>query len=256
MRGLVAAHGRAPFDVSGTAHLTARAQATPCWPGCWPARRPAGRGDHLDAAGRLAAAWGRAAVDGDPATTWTDGLRDGGGRLVDRQPGDPLTVDHLDLAVVDDGRPLGADQPRLRDEAGGSGSWSCQPWGTDGARRVPLGRSGWPFRPLTATRSTVTVAAIDPRTTVDRRSGESVVLPVAVAELGLPARRPAAARARSTAAAATTSSASTAHRGRAAPRRDRRPARSPAPHHRARAGGATLALGEDAPAPHAAVVTG
>ena len=42
------------------------------------------------------------------------------------------------------------------------------------------------FPAVTGRGLTVTIATVDPRTTVDRRSGESVVLPVAIAELGVP----------------------------------------------------------------------
>jgi hypothetical protein len=53
-----------------------------------------------------------------------------------------------------------------------------------GAPAVPTSVA---FAPLEASELTVTVTAADQRTTIDRRYGEAVVLPVAIAELGLPA---------------------------------------------------------------------
>ncbi len=169
------------FTISGTAHLTARMGDE----GVVLARllgRPADVVATSTLAGSLVSG-GRSATDGDPTTTWQTAFDGALGASVTVSPGRTLTVDHLDLQVVADGRH--SVPTALTVTAGGRSEHVALPAvdAAAGGGAVPLHVS---FPPVTGDALTVTIAAIEPRTTIDRRSGESVVLPSAVAELGVP----------------------------------------------------------------------
>jgi arabinofuranan 3-O-arabinosyltransferase len=92
------------------------------------------------------------------------------------------TVDHLDLQIVNDGRhsvptilsvsgdgqpPTRIDLPVLPEQAT--------------PISVPIS-----FPPVSRNSLTVTIGSVEPRYTTDRRYGDRVMLPVAIAELGIP----------------------------------------------------------------------
>jgi arabinofuranan 3-O-arabinosyltransferase len=123
-----------------------------------------------------------AAVDGNPATSWQTAFNGAEGASISVHPGGPLAVDHLDLQILNDGRhsvprsltvtmdgqpPVRVDLPDLPEQP--------QP--------VPLTVA---LPALTGNELTVTIGAVDPRYTTDRRYGDRVMLPVAIAELGVP----------------------------------------------------------------------
>ena len=83
----------------------------------FPASRPAAitvtSSQHLPGGRRRA---GSSAIDGDPTTVWSDGVRRSVGSGVDVQTAEPVTFDHLDLQVVADGQ---HSVPTQLDDAGG-----------------------------------------------------------------------------------------------------------------------------------------
>ena len=116
-------------------------------------------------AGRAHGARGRRRVDGDPTTAWTTPF-DGSVGPVDRGVhAAPVTVDHLDLAVVADGRH--SVPTRLRIEADGESRVVDVPAITDSTTvgattEVPLD-----FEPVTGSTVRVTVDAIRPVSTLE-----------------------------------------------------------------------------------------
>ena len=122
-----------------------------------------------------ATARGSAALDGDPATAWSPAFADAEPALNVVASG-PVTFDRLDPSVVDDGRR--SVPTRLRIEADGAV-----------AETVDLTRGGEPVvlsQPVTATSFRFVVEAMEERTTIDWHSSAAVVVPPAIAELGIP----------------------------------------------------------------------
>ena len=135
-------------------------------------------------AGTLTAS-GRAAVDGDPATAWQTAFGGAVGAAVTVHAGAPLTVDHLDLQIVNDGHH--SVPTAITVAAGGEQREVTLPPVPEEETPVAVPVS---FAPLTGNDLTVTIAAVESRTTIDRRYGEPVQLPAAIAELGLPGYTP------------------------------------------------------------------
>src|SRR5262249_28320397 len=106
------------------------------------------------------------------------------GAAVTIHAGTPLTFEHLDLQIVNDGRH--SVPSALTIAAGGEARQVTLPPSPEQASAVPVQGS---FPPLTGNDVTLTIAAVDSRTAVDRRYGETVALPAAIAELGLPGYR-------------------------------------------------------------------
>jgi hypothetical protein len=130
-----------------------------------------------------------AALDGDPATAWTTPLGPGkqiGQSLTVQLPTD-MTLDHLDLQVVVDGRHSVPSRLRV---AGDHGSAlvdlprlprQSEPDASDRVTvRIP---------PLETRTITVTILGIRPRRAADSYTGGRDTLPVAIAELGIPGVR-------------------------------------------------------------------
>ena len=137
----------------------------------------------------MPSAGGGAAIDGDPATAWQTAFGPATGATLDVTLPAPATIDHLDLQVVADGR---HSVPTALTVAAGSEQREVQ---------LPLIEQppdGGPvavqasFAPLTTDHLTVTITGSRDVTTIDRRTGEPVVLPVGLAELGLPGVPPPA----------------------------------------------------------------
>jgi arabinofuranan 3-O-arabinosyltransferase len=142
-----------------------------------------------DSSGRLqgdVADTASAALDGNPSTVWSSPLGDGeqiGQSITVRMP-HSVTVDHLDLRVVVDGRHSVPSRLRI---SGDSGSAVVS------IPRLP--RQGRPdgsdpvtvrFPAISGRHLRITVLAIRPLRAVDYYAGGDVTLPVALAELGIP----------------------------------------------------------------------
>src|SRR5262249_41755291 len=133
-------------------------------------------------------AGGRAAVDGDPATVWQTAFGPAKGATITVTEPASLSLDHLDLQVLADGKHSvptslvvsnGTERravtlPAIADRAGSA------------AVSVPIS-----FPTLSGDHFTVTITGTRDLATIDRESEQPVVLPVGIAELGLP--RPSAA---------------------------------------------------------------
>ncbi len=179
LRRIITLPAERTFSVSGTVHLTTR-EGDAEFAMADVFQQPPDAVASSVLAGSLAS-FGRAAVDGDPATTWQTAFGGATGASVGINPGRRLTVDHLDLQIVNDGRH--SVPTSLFITAGGRTQPVALPHLPEQDTPVPVSVS---FPAVTGADVTVTIATIDPRTTVDRRTGEAVELPTAIAELGIP----------------------------------------------------------------------
>lgn len=126
-----------------------------------------------------------AALDGDPATAWSSALDAATGATLTVDLAQPVTVDRLDLQVVADGR----HSVPTRLEVLVDGAVVARPalpalddGGTPGATTlVPI-----EIPSTTGRRVDVRVTDVRAVTSTSWDSGEAVVHPVAIAELGLP----------------------------------------------------------------------
>ncbi len=124
------------------------------------------------------------AVDGDPSTAWTTPFASPVGQWAEVQAPAPVTFDHLDLQVVADGRH--SVPTRIRVDADGQSRTVDLPavpdLDTENATvSVPV-----QFEPLTAGTVRVTIEAVREETTTEYYSNTPIVLPAALAELGIP----------------------------------------------------------------------
>ncbi len=130
----------------------------------------------------------RSAIDGDPSTSWTTPFSSAEGAAITVTNPEPVTFDHLDLAVVTDGRhsvpaslslvvdgnvqaPVLLDVSSLSTEATSSGRTVL---------RVDLPQ------PVTGSQFTFTIDAVHEATTIDWYSTSTIGFPVSIAELGMP----------------------------------------------------------------------
>jgi hypothetical protein len=130
------------------------------------------------------AARGSSAFDGDPATTWSTAIGAPQGQWVDVRTSRPVTFDHLDLQVVADGQHSVPTQ--LQIDAGGQSRTVDVPAITDGKAgsapvSVPVS-----FAPLTGDDVKITVTQVRPVQTRSYPDDQPQVMPVAVAEFGVP----------------------------------------------------------------------
>ena len=135
------------------------------------------------------AARGSSATDGDPATAWTTPFGDATGQWVDVATPAPVTVDHLDLQVVADAEHSVPTQ--LTVAAGGESRTVALPAITPGATgtadsagktvTVPVS-----FPAVTGSDLRITISGVAPSTTTNYTTLQPQVLPVAIAELGIP----------------------------------------------------------------------
>ena len=118
---------------------------------------------------------GSALVDGDSSTWWSPAFDDPEPAIT-IEPG-PRTggIDHLDLVLVDDPRRSTVTRIRVETDDGDAVSVDVPP----GGERVELPR------PLFGTTYRVVIEAIDERTSIEWFSNEPVVVPPAIAELGI-----------------------------------------------------------------------
>lgn len=124
------------------------------------------------------------AVDGDPSTAWSTAFGAPVGQWLEVRTPQPVTFDHLDLQVVADKRH--SVPTRLRIDADGQTREVTVPAITDrqgdnATVTVPVR-----FDPVTARRVRVTIADIRGVETTEYFSNSQIVMPVAIAELGLP----------------------------------------------------------------------
>ena len=135
-------------------------------------------GPRVTGSSRLAGAVaerGSAALDGDPSTWWSPAFGDDEPALL-VESDEPLTFDHLDLVAIDDGRR--SLPARIRVEVDGTVAATVAV--PDGGGRIDLPAA------VTGRSVNVVVEEVTPRTTIEWFSGASVVVPPAIAELGLP----------------------------------------------------------------------
>ncbi|MFA5884528.1 MAG: alpha-(1-_3)-arabinofuranosyltransferase family protein [Acidimicrobiia bacterium] len=174
------------FTLTGTARVSGRASeaAVDALLGT-AASGPAGvtltSSDHL--AGAIGQrAW--AALDGDPTTAWTGDFLAPAPSWLQVDLSAPRTVDHLDLAVVADGRHSVPTQ--LRISAGGESRVVDLPPIADAATPGAVTTIPVTFTPLTGSSLRVEVTGVRTVDTVDTLSGLGLPLPPSIAELGLP----------------------------------------------------------------------
>ena len=125
-----------------------------------------------------------AAIDGDPTTAWQTPFTDVRGQSLTYDLDAPLTFDRLDLTVFADGRH--SVPRRLRLEVDGAVRELTLPEigdqaGENATVTVPL-----TFEPVTGSRVRVVVDDIREATTFNYYANASSLLPVAIAELGVP----------------------------------------------------------------------
>jgi arabinofuranan 3-O-arabinosyltransferase len=136
-------------------------------------------GPLVDASSRLTgvpAAFAAAALDGDPSTWWSPSFADAEPSLT-VTAAQPVTVSSIAPLVVDDGRRSVVTS--LRVEADGAVVGTVEVPGDGSPVALPV--------PVTATAFRFVVEATTPRTTTEWYSDSEVVVPVALAELGVPA---------------------------------------------------------------------
>ncbi len=135
-----------------------------------------------------------AAVDGNPATAWVPETGPQVGGWVQYQFNRPVTLDHLDLQLINDGRH--SVPTRLTLTVGSTTRTVDVPAVPDGAGR-PQGATSAvqvSFAPVTGSSVRVTIDAVRQVRALDyyaTYTGATDLLPVGIAELGLPARAPA-----------------------------------------------------------------
>jgi hypothetical protein len=128
----------------------------------------------------------RAALDGDPTTSWSPAFGTQAGQWIDVATERPVTVDRLDLALVADGRHSVPTVLRLETDDGVVRQVPVPPV-ADGLEAgsttsVPVALD----RPVNTRRIRVVVEAVREVTTIDWYGRDPKVMPVGIAELGIP----------------------------------------------------------------------
>ncbi len=125
------------------------------------------------------------ALDGDPSTHWSPAFLENDDAWIHVDVPEPIAVDHLDLAVVADGRHSVPTRVRIENENGESRVVELpeiedgnEP---DGAVSVPV-----EFAPLQGRRFQVSFENVRDVLTTDYFTQLPIPLPIAIAELGLP----------------------------------------------------------------------
>jgi hypothetical protein len=126
-----------------------------------------------------------AALDGNPATAWTTPFRAAVGSWIDVEPGRAVTVDHLDLALVADGRHSVPTALVVTNEAGERRAvrLDVPPDGPTPGATVATTAT---FPALSGERFRVRITAVRPVLTREYDCGCDVETPAAVAELVIP----------------------------------------------------------------------
>ena len=126
---------------------------------------------------------GPRAFDGDPTTAWTPNFGSQRGRWIEVQLAGPVTVDHVDLTVIADGRHSVPTQFMLQ-TGDGSRSFTI-PQLRDGTQPGTTRTVTVPFDPLTGQRFRLFVDAVRPKFTTVARGAPQIEAPVGIAEVGL-----------------------------------------------------------------------
>lgn len=173
------------FAVTGTARLSAHTPEPVLdqllgQPGADDGGVTANSSDYLGGDRRARA---MSAIDGDLSTHWSPGFGNQVGRFVTYQLPEPITFDHLDLAVINDGRH--SVPTRLQIEAGDQSRTVDVPAVPDQATPDATVRVNVPFAPLTGSSITVTVGAVREVKTADYYGSAPITSPVGLAELGV-----------------------------------------------------------------------
>jgi arabinofuranan 3-O-arabinosyltransferase len=130
---------------------------------------------------------GSAAFDGDPSTAWRTAFGDPTGQWVEVQTAAPVTFEHLDLVVVADGRH--SVPTRLRIDAGGESRTVAVPAVADQTTPDATTPVSVTFPPLHGDHVRVTIDDIRPVQTIEYHENQPIVMPVGVAEVGIPGVR-------------------------------------------------------------------
>jgi hypothetical protein len=130
------------------------------------------------------AARGSSAFDDDVETAWVTAFGEPVGQWVEVTTPEPVHVGSLDLRVLADGRHSVPTQVRI--DAGGQSRTVDVPPVTDQptadrAVDVPL-----EFEPLTGDTFRFTVTAVRPVSTIEYHENQPIVMPVGIAEVGMP----------------------------------------------------------------------
>ena len=126
----------------------------------------------------------RAAIDGNPATHWTGTFFEQAGSWINVDLPAPHTIDHLDLAVIADGRHSVPTQITI---ASGTESRVVDvPPVTDRTQADAVTQTPVRFAPITGSSFRVTVSMVREVDSPDAFSQLPLPQPVAIAELGLP----------------------------------------------------------------------
>ena len=125
------------------------------------------------------------AFDGDGATAWTAALGTQEGQWVGIDGAAPVTFERADLTIVADGR-HSVPTSLLLEADGGVVRTLVLPPLVDGVEEGATQTVSVAFDPVTASSFRFVVQASRPVTTVDDRTTAPVVLPVAIAEVGIP----------------------------------------------------------------------
>ncbi len=129
---------------------------------------------------------GASAIDGDPTTAWTTPLRTAVGQQLTVDAGAPITVDRLDLQVVADGEHSVPTELSIAAD-GGPPVRVTVPATVDGEGRGTLATIPVELpSPLQGRNFVVGIEAVREVTARDYFSGVPTLLPVSIAELGLP----------------------------------------------------------------------
>jgi hypothetical protein len=128
-----------------------------------------------------------AAFDGDLATSWVTPFEEVVGQSLTLTLPQPRSLDHLDLAFVSDREPSTPRRLVLRNEAGEERVLEIPRVKPDatGIATVPID-----FDLLDGTRFTAEVASLRPTVTHEWYCECDQVMPVAIAELGIPDLEP------------------------------------------------------------------
>ncbi len=127
-----------------------------------------------------------AAIDGDPATSWMPGFLAQDGEWASYDLAEPITFDEMDLQVVADGRHTVPTRLRIVADGETAAVVDLPPIADrsepDAVVSVPIDLP----EPVSGRRIEIHVDASRPVTTVDWISTDAVVMPVGIAEWGIP----------------------------------------------------------------------
>ena len=127
-----------------------------------------------------------AAVDGDPTTAWTTDFGPQPGNWIDITAPSPVTVDHLDMTVVADGRHSVPTKVQINVDGQAPGEVLTLPPITDRAAADSTVTVHLPVHPVTGRDVRVTIVAVRAEQTINYFSKIPQDLPIGIAELGIP----------------------------------------------------------------------